>query len=91
MDTSHVRIAIIGAGISGLSTAYYLMQRAHAHGTPLEIQLFERKQHLGGNADTVVVNLGQRYGANGPEGAYLRWADLGVNDVNLATYHRLKA
>lgn len=85
-------IAIIGGGISGLSAAYYLQQQA-AHGhRQLQITVFERKAVFGGNADTVAVKLGQWQDAQGqPRGDFVRWADLGVNDVNLSTYHRLSA
>ena len=42
------RIAIIGAGISGLATAYFLSRRHH-------VWLFERESRLGGHTHTVVV------------------------------------
>ncbi|MBD3895018.1 FAD-dependent oxidoreductase [Halomonas sp. ML-15] len=101
MDTSPLRIAIIGGGVSGLSLAYYL-QRFHRQelgrkgddgdaAQPIEVTIFERKATLGGNAETVWVDLGNRRQPGWPESPYRRWADLGVNDVNLATYHRLRA
>jgi hypothetical protein len=84
-------IGIIGGGISGLSAAYYLRQQALASGQALELTIYERKPLLGGNADTVAVQLGELQGPDGrPVGPFVRWADLGVNDVNLATYLRLK-
>lgn len=83
-------VAIIGGGVAGLSSAYYLMQRARLAGAALDIQLFESKRTLGGNADTVVVDLGRFQKADGESARYLRWADLGVNDANLAAYHRMK-
>lgn len=86
-----LRLAIIGGGVSGLSTAYYLLQQARQGDRPLHIDLYERKATLGGNADTVVVDLGDYIDGKGLPHAYLRWADLGVNDVNLATYVKLKA
>jgi predicted NAD/FAD-binding protein len=43
-----VRIAIVGAGISGLSAAYVLSDRH-------DVTLFEREDRLGGHAHTVVV------------------------------------
>ena len=88
-----LHIAIIGGGISGLSAAYYLQQRAQQQGlSGLQITVYERKAVLGGNADTVFVQLGeQRTAPDAPPEPYVRWADLGVNDVNLATYRRLKA
>ena len=87
MQTTPVplRLAIIGGGVSGLSTAYYLLQQARQGDRPLHIDLYERKATLGGNADTVVVDLGDYIDGDGLPHAYLRWVDLGVNDVNLAT------
>jgi hypothetical protein len=84
------KIAIIGGGVSGLSTAYYLMQRAAQMAVHIDIHLFEQKPVLGGNADTVVVSLGHTVGGASPGAEYVRWADLGVNDANLATYARMK-
>jgi oxygen-dependent protoporphyrinogen oxidase len=42
-------IVIIGAGIAGLSTAYYLNQRSRQQGEPLEITLLEKEGRLGGS------------------------------------------
>jgi predicted NAD/FAD-dependent oxidoreductase len=89
-DISPVRVAIIGGGISGLSSAYYLLKHARPGDRPLQVDIYERKDTLGGNADTVVVDLGNYVDGKGLPHAYLRWADLGVNDVNLATYVKLK-
>jgi uncharacterized protein len=47
-----VRIAIVGAGISGL-TAAYLLRGSHA------VTLFEAGAHLGGHTQTVDVSLGK--------------------------------
>lgn len=85
-------IAIIGGGVSGLSAAYYLQQQALSSGQALDITVYERKPQFGGNADTVVVKLGTLQDGQGqPERPFIRWADLGVNDVNLATYVKLAA
>ncbi len=43
------RIAVIGSGIAGLSTAYYL-SRAH------EVHVFERDSRVGGHTNTVMVD-----------------------------------
>jgi len=43
-----VRVAVVGAGVSGL-TAAYLLNRQH------EVQLFERNDRAGGHANTVIV------------------------------------
>lgn len=40
--------------------------------------------------DTVVVKLGRYQHAQGESYDYLRWADLGVNDANLATHTLMK-
>jgi predicted NAD/FAD-dependent oxidoreductase len=89
-DSLPLRVAIIGGGISGLSSAYYLLKQARPGDRPLHIDIYERKATLGGNADTVVVDLGDYLDGQGMPHAFLRWADLGVNDVNLATYVKLK-
>jgi oxygen-dependent protoporphyrinogen oxidase len=43
------RIAIIGAGIAGLSTAYYLSKLVQQGGQRLEIMLLEKEGRLGGS------------------------------------------
>ncbi|MFT5482459.1 MAG: putative NAD/FAD-binding protein, partial [Halieaceae bacterium] len=48
-----MKIAIIGAGISGLAAAYYL-QRNH------EVHVFEESDRIGGHTATVDVALGGR-------------------------------
>lgn len=54
MNTSRQRIAVVGAGIAGLATAYFL-QRRH------DVVLFEAGRYLGGHANTVDIELaGQR-------------------------------
>ncbi len=46
-----MRIAIIGAGISGLTVAH-LLHRAH------EVSVFEAGEHVGGHTNTIDVDLG---------------------------------
>ncbi len=60
-----IRIAVIGGGISGLSTAYYLEKIAPADGFGLEITLLEKLPHLGGVVKSERLN-GILYEA-GPE------------------------
>lgn len=48
-DTSVARIAVIGSGISGLASAYFL-SRKH------EVFLFERDSRIGGHTHTVTVD-----------------------------------
>jgi len=49
-DTPH--IVIIGGGIAGLATAYYLQQQAQAHNLPLTYTLVERDSSFGGKIAT---------------------------------------
>ena len=43
------RIAIVGSGIAGLASAYFLSRRHEVH-------LFERDQRLGGHTHTITVD-----------------------------------
>ena len=47
------RIAIIGAGISGLATAHYLVRELSAAGRSAEIILFEAEKVPGGKMRTI--------------------------------------
>ncbi|TAQ89870.1 hypothetical protein B7494_g1796 [Chlorociboria aeruginascens] len=47
------RIAIIGAGAAGSSTAYYLRQFAAESGVPINVTIFERSSYVGGRSTTV--------------------------------------
>lgn len=80
-------VAVIGGGISGLSTLFYLIERTHRAGQALMLTLYESKNALGGNAETVTVDLGIQVNPQDPsQPRYHRWADLGVNDMNLSAY-----
>jgi len=58
MNQSRKRIAIIGSGISGLASAYFL-SRQH------EVVLFEAGDYLGGHTNTVDVSLeGRSHGVD---------------------------
>ena len=48
-----MRVAIVGAGISGLSSAHYLRKLCREENVPLELVLFESSNRLGGVFDTV--------------------------------------
>ncbi|CAK7270022.1 hypothetical protein SEPCBS119000_003871 [Sporothrix epigloea] len=46
------RVAVIGAGAAGSSTAYHLRQFAEADGVDVNITLFEKTSHIGGRTLT---------------------------------------
>jgi oxygen-dependent protoporphyrinogen oxidase len=50
---STVSVAIIGAGISGLSAAYEITRRARESGRPLVLRVFEASDRVGGVIETV--------------------------------------
>lgn len=88
------RIAIIGGGVSGLAMAYNLLNKPHF---PCTVDIYEANDYLGGNADTATVNLGylkdpeQRKAIGNADGDLIRFADLGVDDFNKATYTHIAA
>jgi uncharacterized protein len=53
LGTDRRRIAVIGAGVSGLTAAYLLQQRA-------DVTLYEADDRLGGHAHTHDVNVDDR-------------------------------
>ena len=58
MNSVRKRIAVIGSGISGLASAYFL-RRAH------DVVLYEAGNYLGGHANTVDITLdGQTFGVD---------------------------
>jgi oxygen-dependent protoporphyrinogen oxidase len=50
------RVLVVGGGISGLSTAYFLQEKIRESGEPIETLLVEKGQHLGGSILTEKVN-----------------------------------
>ncbi|MGN7477901.1 protoporphyrinogen oxidase [Solibacillus silvestris] len=50
------KVVIVGGGITGLTTAYYLQQKTKAHNLPLDIVLIEASLRLGGKIHTVRKN-----------------------------------
>lgn len=79
------RIGIIGAGISGLSTAYYLEKSGREAGIELEIVLLERSDRIGGVIQTRRVD--DLLLEAGPEGwaSYKRAAKILINDLDLSS------
>ena len=73
-----IKIAIIGAGISGLGCAYALRQHPN-----LEITIFEGGNHIGGHSNTVDISL------NTPQGMITHGVDTGFLVFNRKTYPRL--
>jgi predicted NAD/FAD-binding protein len=75
---SKKKVAIIGAGISGLGCAYALRQHPD-----LEITLFEGGNHIGGHSNTVDLTL------ETPDGQMTHGVDTGFLVFNRKTYPRL--
>ncbi len=60
------RIAIVGAGISGLCTAHYLVRECQAAGKSVEIVLFEAEPVTGGKMRTILQDgFRMEWGPNG--------------------------
>ncbi len=76
------KVAIIGGGISGLSLAYKLLTQNY--GYKFEITVYENSSRLGGNAHTLPIDLDEN--SKNPNPNSIRWADMGVNDFNMASY-----
>ena len=70
------RIAVIGSGISGLSTAYHLRNQA-------DVTLFEAGSYFGGHTHTVDVTL------QSPQGMVTQGVDTGFLVFNERTYSGL--
>lgn len=73
-----MKIAIIGAGVSGLTTAWFLRKKFTA--AQASITMYEKSGRVGGNADTYKIIL--------KDGTH-RWVDMGVNDFNKDTYKNM--
>jgi oxygen-dependent protoporphyrinogen oxidase len=77
------RVAVIGGGISGLTTAYYLKRASIERGIELTIDLFEKSDGLGGVIRSEKVD-GMLLEA-GPEGwvSYKPWPKKLLKDLEL--------
>jgi oxygen-dependent protoporphyrinogen oxidase len=67
-----MKIAVIGGGISGLSTAYYLMKKGH------NLWIFEKEDRLGG---TIITERTDGFLIEGGPDCFLREKEWGVNLV----------
>ena len=72
------KVAIVGAGISGLGCAYALRQHPD-----LDITIFEGGNHIGGHSNTVDISL------ETPQGKITHGVDTGFLVFNRKTYPRL--
>lgn len=50
------QVMIIGGGITGLTTAYYLQKHIRQYNLPIDVKLIEKSQHLGGKMQTYREN-----------------------------------
>ena len=48
-----MKIAVVGSGISGLSSAFYLSKKNY-------VDLFEREDHFGGHSHTIDVLINEK-------------------------------
>ncbi|MDE0298069.1 MAG: protoporphyrinogen oxidase [Candidatus Poribacteria bacterium] len=60
-----LNVTIIGGGISGLATAYYLQEKSREHGKEVQYTLVESAPHLGGKITT--ERVGQFVIEGGPD------------------------
>ena len=84
------RIAIIGGGIAGLSTAYYLQKQAEAEGAPIRYTLVESAPRLGGkllteHIDGFIVEGGPDSFITQKPAALKLVQELGLEDELIAT------
>jgi uncharacterized protein len=78
MKTNPLNIAVVGAGVAGI-TAAYILQRQH------QITLFEKNNYLGGHTNTITID-------SGPDaGAVVDTGFIVLNDKTYPTFHRLLA
>jgi len=83
INSANKTVCILGAGISGLSLAYYLLEAGG-----WDITIIEKQAQTGGNCRTFQVKLSDETLVP-LEKPIHRWADMGVNDYNKSTYKHL--
>src|SRR4051812_38959827 len=49
------RIIVVGGGLSGLTTAYRLLERAKAAGRTLDVTVIEKRERVGGMAVALTI------------------------------------
>ncbi|ASS74789.1 protoporphyrinogen oxidase [Tumebacillus algifaecis] len=91
MEQQQVKtVVVIGGGITGMSTAYYLEQKAREQGIALQVYLLEADDKLGGKVQTVrrdgfVIEAGpDSFLARKPAGVKL-CRELGIDDELVGT------
>ena len=81
-------IAIIGGGVGGLAVAWNIHETFKAAGLAIPpIQVVEKNERFGGNADTRHFDFGK--GPGYEDKPLRRWADMGVNDFNIPAYKNI--
>lgn len=86
---SQTKIAIIGGGMAGISSAYYI----HQFDPSAEITIFEKEAQVGGNAqsitvknkagENVVLDIGPQYFTKGPWNEYLEFLYETLGEENI--------
>lgn len=74
-----LKIAVVGAGISGLVAAYFLAKKNH------EVTLFEKNKYLGGHTKTYIVQNGV------DKGTPLDTGFIVLNDKTYPQFHKVLA
>ena len=75
MTEKRLKVAVIGAGVAGITTAY-LLDRKH------EVTLYEKNDYVGGHTNTIVINRGP------DEGTPVDTGFIVLNDRNYPTLNR---